>query len=106
MKDKAERSTHKTNVYMGRGAGGGGQKAWDTLGPDLPMNITEERDQLRLETIVLLQPLFSYILSISYSLSLEQRGSFGCLDFCKCFTHLVVFYHLDRMLHRGFFSPP
>lgn len=105
MKDKAERSTHKTNVYMGRGAGGG-QKAWDTLGPDLPMNITEERDQLRLETIVLLQPLFSYILSISYSLSLEQRGSFGCLDFCKCFTHLVVFYHLDRMLHRGFFSPP
>lgn len=82
------------------------QKEGDTLGPDLPMNITEERDQLRLETIVLLQPLFSYILSISYSLSIEQRGSFGCLDFCKCFTHLVVVYHLDRMLHRGFFSPP
>lgn len=40
MKDKAERSTHKTNVYMG---GGGRQKAVDTLGPDLPMNITEER---------------------------------------------------------------
>ena len=84
--------------------GGGRQKAGDTLGPDLPMNI--QKDQLRLETIVLLQPLFSYILSISYSLSIEQRGSFGCLDFCKCFTHLVVVYHLDRMLHWGFFSPP
>ena len=71
MKDKAERSTHKTNVYMGGAVGG--QKGGDTLGPDLPMNITEERDQLRLETIVLLEPLFSYILSISYSLSLEQR---------------------------------
>lgn len=35
MKDKAERSTHKTNVYMGWGV--------DTLGPDFPVNITEER---------------------------------------------------------------
>ena len=76
----------------------------DTLGPDFPMNI-QKKDQLRLETTVLLQPLFSYILSISYSLSVEQRGSFGCPDFCKCFTHLVVVYHLDRMLHRGFFFP-
>lgn len=55
---------------------------------------------------LLLQPLFSYNLSISYSLSIEQRGSFGCLDFCKCFTHLFVVYHLDRMLHREFFPLP
>lgn len=41
----------------------------------------------------------------SFTLSVEQRGSSGCLDFCKCFTHLVVVYHLDRMLHLGFFSP-
>lgn len=36
MKDKAERSTHKTNVYVGEGER-------DILGPDLPMNVTEER---------------------------------------------------------------
>lgn len=74
------------------------------LGPGHLMNLTEGR-QLRLETIVWLQPLFSFNLSISCSLFMEQRGSSGCFDFCKCFAHLVVVYHLDRMLHRGFFSP-
>lgn len=43
MKDKAERSTDKTNVYMGGEEGASWRKAGDTLGPDLPMNITEER---------------------------------------------------------------
>ena len=41
MKDKAERSTHKTNVYMEAVLGEEGRRRGDTLGPDLPMNITE-----------------------------------------------------------------
>lgn len=97
MKDKAERSTHKTNVYMGVGGG----YTW----PWFSSEHNRKKTNWDLKPL-LLQPLFSCILSISYSVSIEQRGSLGCLDFCECFTHLVVVYHLDRMLHRGFFSPP
>lgn len=39
MKDKAERSTHKTNVYVGRGGHG---RSGGYPNPDLPMNIAEE----------------------------------------------------------------